>query len=118
VAAARARLRGVLRLPESTRAHTFEEITAATFGAPIPAPLAGVVPQLTPADPTAFLGMLLGALDRRELVERFDEDWFRNPHAAQAIREQDAAPSAPRHAALPLLRAGLSEVVRALSDLG
>jgi hypothetical protein len=118
LAAMRAMFRGLLALPESARAHRFEEITAATLGAPIPVALAGVVPRLAPADATTFLGFLLAALDRRALVERFDEDWFRNPNAARAIREEDAAPAAFRRAPAALLAAGLSELVRSLSDLG
>ena len=118
LAATRAMFRGLLALPESARAHRFEEITAASLGAPIPPALAGVVPRLSPADATTFFGFLLAALDRRALVERFDEDWFRNPGAARAIREEDAAPAAFRRAPAALLTAGLSELVRSLSDLG
>jgi hypothetical protein len=117
LAAARARFRGLLALPESARAHRFEEITAATLGAPIPPALAGVVPRLAPADATTFLGVLLAALDRRALVERFDEDWFRNPAAARAIREEDAAPPAFRRAPAALLTTGVSELVRSLTDV-
>jgi hypothetical protein len=118
LAAARALFRGLLQLPESARASRFEEITAATLGAPIPPALAGVVPRLAPADATTLLGLLLGALDRRALIERFDEDWFRNPHAARAIREEDAAPAPFRRAPAALVAAGASEIVRSLSDLG
>ena len=117
-AAARALFRGLLSLPEGARAGRFEEITAAALGAPIPPALAGVVPRLAPADATALLGLLLGALDRRALVERFDEDWFRNPEAARAIREEDAAPAPFRRAPAALLTAGVAELARALSDLG
>lgn len=117
LAAARVLLRGLLVLPGGARASRFEEVTAAALGAPIPPALAGVVPRLAPADATTFLGFLLAALDRRGLVERFDEDWFRNPGAARAIREEDAAPAAFRRAPAALLHAGVSELVRSLTDL-
>lgn len=117
-AASRALFRGLLSLPEGARAGRFEEITAAALGAPIPPALAGVVPRLAPTDATTFLGLLLGALDRRALVERFDEDWFRNPEAARAIREEDAAPAAFRRAPAALLTSGVAELARGLSDLG
>lgn len=117
-AASRALFRGLLSLPEGARAGRFEEITASALGAPIPPALAGVVPRLAPADATTFLGLLLGALDRRALVERFDEDWFRNPEAARAIREEDAAPAPFRRAPMALLTAGLGELAGSLSDLG
>jgi hypothetical protein len=118
LAATRALFRGLLSLAEGARANRFEEITAASLGAPIPPALAGVVPRLSPADATTFLGLLLGALDRRALVERFDEDWFRNPEAARAIREEDAAPPAFRRAPAALLTAGVAELAGSLSDLG
>jgi hypothetical protein len=117
LAASRALFRGLLSLAEGARANRFEEITAASLGAPIPPALAGVVPRLAPADATTFLGLLL-ALDRRALCERFDEDWFRNPEAARAIREEDAAPAAFRRAPATLLTAGVVELARSLSDLG
>lgn len=97
VAAARVLLRGVLTLPEHPRAQRFEERTAEALGDPIPPALVGVVPQLRPSDPTTLIGALLAARDRRELRERFDDDWFRSPHAARAIREEDSAlPASPR----------------------
>src|SRR5262249_25898498 len=91
--AARVLLRGALVLPRRERAARFEEITAAALGVPIPPSLAGVVPRLGPDDPARFAGALLAARDRRALVEGFDEDWFKSPHAAHAIREEDAAPA-------------------------
>lgn len=115
--AARVLLRGALLLPAGPRADLLEERTAVALGAPIPPALAGVVPRLGPDDPTRFAGALLAAVDRRSLVERFDEDWFRSPHAARAIREEDAdLPASPRTSAEALAR-GCDEIVRALSDL-
>lgn len=112
--AARVLLRGVLTLPEHARAQRFEELTAEALGAPIPAALAGVVPRLGPSDPTALMGELLAARDRRELIERFDEDWFRSPHAARALREEDSVLPASRRTSSAALEAGLDEVIRSL----
>jgi hypothetical protein len=112
--AARVLLRGVLLLPERARAQRFEELTAEALGAPIPAVLAGVVPRLGPGDPTALMGSLLAARDRRQLIERFDEDWFRSPHAARAIREEDGVLPASLRTSSAALEAGLDELIRSL----
>jgi len=115
--AARVLCRGVLSLPEGERAARFEEHTAAALGAPIPPALAGVVPHLGPDDPSRLAGALLAARDRRELVERFDEDWFQSPHAGRAIREEDATTPRTRLAPAASLDAGLAEIVRVLGEL-
>ncbi len=115
--AARVLCRGVLSQPDAERASRFEEHTAAALGAPIPPALAGVVPRLGPGDPTRFAGALLAARDRRELIERFDEDWFQSPHAGRAIREEDATPPASRISPAAALDAGLAEILRVLGEL-
>ena len=114
--AARVLLRGVVGRPNA--GVNFEERTAEALGTPLPRALAGVVPRLGPSDPTRLAGVLLAAADRRSLVDRFDEDWFRSPHAALAIRDEDASvPASPRVPAAAL-ESGLAELVRVLGDLG
>ena len=115
--AARVLCRGALVLPGRQGATRFEERTFDAIGAPIPAALAGLVPRLGPADPARLVGAVAAARDRRALVERFDEDWFRSPHAAQAIREEDAAVPASPSIAEATLSEGLTEIGRALGDL-
>jgi len=116
--AARVLLGGVLLLPERPRSARFEETTAAALGAPIPPALAGVVPRLGLPDAARLAGALLAARDRRDLVERFDEDWFASPHAARGLREEDSIVPASHVAPAAALEAGLAALVRALSDLG
>jgi hypothetical protein len=115
--AARVLARGLLARPAREVSARFEELTAAALGAPIPPALAGVVPRLDPSDPVRFAGALLALADHRSLVERFDEDWFKSPHAARALREEDgtirSAPTVPAAA----IEAGLAELVRALGAL-
>jgi hypothetical protein len=115
--AARVRLRGALLLPGNARKERFEEETARALGAPLPSSLAGVIPKLGPEDPSRLFGALLSALDRRRLIDRFDEDWFRNPRAAEALRDEEAAlPESPR-VSVEALEEGLRELVRALESV-
>jgi hypothetical protein len=88
--ALRVLLRGIELLSPRVRRERFEEQTARAFGVAFPKDLEFVVPHLGPNDPTRLLGTLLAVADRRSLVERFDEDWFRSPHAALAIRAEQA----------------------------
>lgn len=117
--AARVHLRGALIEPERARAQRFEEHTAeALFGAPIPPSLAGVLPAITPEDPLRFLGVLLAAGDRRRLIEAFDEDWFKSPHAAAALRDEDSTVGFGARATAAEAEAGLAELCRVLGELG
>jgi hypothetical protein len=52
---------------------------------------------------------VLSAADRHQLVERFDEDWFANPRAARALREE--------HATMPARRATAAEIELGLDAL-
>lgn len=114
--AARVLLRGALARPGA--GVCFEERTAEALGAPIPRALAGVVPRLGPGDPARLAGALVAARDRRSLVDRFDEDWFKSPHAALAIREEDGSVPPSHLAPAAALEAGLAELVRVVGELG
>ncbi|WP_437780491.1 hypothetical protein [Sorangium sp. So ce1097] len=109
----------VLLRDARARRDRFEEATARALGAPIPGALAGVVPALEHGAAVRLAGALLGARDRRDLMERFDEDWFRNPRAAEALRDEDGAPPSPasRRAGAGDLEAGLDELTRSLASL-
>jgi len=114
LAAAKVRLRGSLLLPIDRRRERLEEETERALGSPIPGPLAGVLPKLSPRDPSDLLGFVIAARDRRDLIERFDEDWFRNPQAASALREEQAVlPASPRVTEQAALEA-VTELERAL----
>lgn len=47
-----------------------------------------VFPTLRPGDGAAFCGLFAGAEARRALVERHDEDWYRNPRALAELRDE------------------------------
>jgi hypothetical protein len=115
--AMRVKLRGALVLPLKERNDRFEEETARALGAPLPSALLGVVPKLEAGDVTRFFGALLSAVDRRRLVERFDEDWFRNPRAAEALREEQAALPEDARAKEEDLEEGAREIVRSLEGV-
>ena len=115
--AARVLFRGTVTLSHRARRDRFEELTARALGAAIPGVLAFVVPALGPQDPTRLAGALLALSDRRALIERFDEDWFQNPRAALALREEHAVlpqdPVSPEAS----IEAGLDELSRSLVAL-
>ena len=109
----------VLLRASRDRSDRFEEATARALGAPIPGALAGVVPALDPGAAVRLAGALLAARDRRGLIERFDEDWFRNPRAAEAIRDEDSAPRSPasRAPARPISRRASASLALAREPL-
>jgi hypothetical protein len=115
--AAKVRLRGSLLLPLARRRERLEEETERALGSPIPGPLAGVLPKLSPRDPADLLGYVLAARDRRELVERFDEDWFRSPHAARALREEQAVLPASHRVTEQVVLEALTDLERGLETV-
>lgn len=114
VVATRALLEGAaIREPaERTR---FEERWATALGAPIPGSLAGLVPRLDQRASYELAGVLLAMSDRQRLMDRFDEDWFRNPRAAVALREEDARPP-EKLVPFAALEQGIQDLQRALAD--
>ncbi|MRG92864.1 hypothetical protein [Polyangium spumosum] len=115
--AARVLFRGSVTLPHRARRERFEELTFRALGASIPGVLAFVVPAAEPRDPTRLAGALLAMSDRRALIERFDEDWFENPRAALALREEHAAlPREPKGSEVAI-EAGAHDLSRSLAEL-
>ncbi len=115
--AARVLLRGSVPMSHRARSERFEELSFRALGAPIPGVLAFVLPSADPMDPTRLAGTLLAMSDRRALIERFDEDWFQSPHAALALREEQAVlPKDPRTTEAAI-EAGLAELSRTLAEL-
>jgi hypothetical protein len=73
--------RALLAHEERVPATLFEELTARVFGAPLPAALSDAWPEPAVAEPARLVGLLGARPFVRDLVERYDEDWFRNPKA-------------------------------------
>jgi hypothetical protein len=65
------------------------ELGERIFSAPPPPETCAVLPELWPADAASLVGTLRAVGDRDDLVERYDEDWFRNPRAIESLRAAD-----------------------------
>jgi hypothetical protein len=68
----------------------FEERVEQTFGAAVPPTLAGSLWRLSIEDGQRFAGLLSAAVQAERLCEEHDEDWYRNPKAAERLREETA----------------------------
>jgi len=90
-----ARLHAVRLLSSDDRAQSdaFEELTARVFGAPLPRALAGALPAPRDDEPARFLALATALPLARDLVERFDVDWFANPRAMPHLRALGAHPA-------------------------
>jgi hypothetical protein len=94
----------------------FEELTFRAFGAPIPGALLGVLPRVDPGAEARFFGALASSIDRRDLRDRFDDDWFANPRAHEALRHEHHLPLVKRPAPPPPPTA-VASALRALADV-
>jgi hypothetical protein len=65
-----------------------DEETAAALGAPLPPTLLGALPAVGRGSARAFAALVLGAADLERMRETFDEDWFENPKAHEALRDE------------------------------
>jgi hypothetical protein len=94
---------------------TFEEQAERVFGVHVPRVAAGSLWRLHVDDPQRFAAIMLGALRVERLIEQHDEDWFRNPRAADQLRSET---SLPPESALEgdALDAGRSALLRRLTS--
>jgi hypothetical protein len=72
----------------------FDDLTHRLFAAPLPSALAGAWPRADDDAPARLVGLLTAPALARDLVGRFDEDWFANPRAVRHLR---AIASGPAH---------------------
>jgi hypothetical protein len=80
-----------------------DELAHDLFGGPLP--LRGAWPRPRDDEP-ARVRALATVLDfARELVERFDEDWFENPRAVTFVRARASAPAWEEPKEIPLAQA-------------
>ena len=71
----------------------FEEITERLFGRGLPSELAGAWPAPLDDAGARLLALFTTLPLTREMVERFDVDWFRNPRAAAHLASCGAVPA-------------------------
>jgi hypothetical protein len=86
-------------------ADLYSELTERLFGSPLDERLRGAWPAPREDEPARFVAMLQVGGFRRELRERFDVDWFHNPRAWGALREQSLGPARETFAQDTLLAA-------------
>jgi hypothetical protein len=86
----------------------FEELAARVFGAPLPRALSGAFPSLRDDEPARFLALATALPLARDLVDRFDADWFRNPRAMPHLRALGALPAREEPIALEGAAASLA----------
>ena len=75
------------------RRDLFEELTARVFGAPLPTALAGAWPAPREDEAARLLALVTALPLLRDLVDRFDSDWFANPRALPHLRAIGAVPA-------------------------
>ncbi|WP_394825292.1 hypothetical protein [Pendulispora albinea] len=71
----------------------WDEITSRLFGVPAPRALAGVWPECRDDEGARLVGAATARPLAQSLVERFDEDWFRNPRASETLRARTLYPA-------------------------
>ena len=90
--ALRVRCREAALTGERAFREAFAELTHADLGLSLPLDTAGALPSLGIEDEQALLGRLTAVSRAEELVEAHDEDWFRNPRAAEQLRAEAHRP--------------------------
>jgi hypothetical protein len=81
------------------------------LGSGLGAEFCGVLPTLRSGDGAALCAAVLAWARRRELIDRFDEDWFRNPRAIAELRHEDSLARDPTPIAVAGLDAALDLLV-------
>ena len=105
--------RVVLSADETSSASTFEEMTSRVFGAPLPASMRDAWPDPRPGEPAQLLGLLSTQAFLRDLVHRYDEDWFRNPKAGKHLTSLACGPAFDLE---PLSRTAGPDLARAFEE--
>ena len=108
--AMRVLLRQALLSGEKEAAERFLELSNRAFGDPLLPNLFGVIFRTRLEDPQRLAGALLALAQNATLTEEHNNDWFRNPTAAEQLRCENQLP--PHVVAdQASLRLGLSELM-------
>ncbi|NUO51325.1 MAG: hypothetical protein HOV80_20915 [Polyangiaceae bacterium] len=76
-------------LGEVDRSGNYPEHVERCLGRPLSGELAGVMPLASPSSALHLAAFFRAAQDREALREAFDEDWFDNPRAHEALRHEN-----------------------------
>jgi len=85
--------RVILGTTEHVDAGAFEEVTMRAFGAPLPAAMRDAWPDPRIDDVAKLVALLGTPAFVASLVERFDEDWFRNPKTGTHLTSLACGPA-------------------------
>ena len=105
--------RAALSADEASSASLFEEITLRVFGAPLPASLRDAWPDPRAGEPAQLLGLLGTQAFLRDLVHRYDDDWFRNPKAGKHLTSLACGPAFDLE---PLSASAAPDLARAFAE--
>jgi len=107
----------VLGEGDASSSSVFEEITFRVFGASLPSHLLGAWPMLHDDEPARFTAALEFPSISRSFVDRFDDDWFKNPRAFDSLRRGLPRPQEANDeaAAVQSARSFAREMERALA---
>lgn len=86
-------VRTLLASEERVEGARFEELGVRLFGAPLPSSMRDAWPDPRPAEAARLLGLLGTHAFVRSLVDRFDDDWFRNPKAGAHLTSMACGPA-------------------------
>lgn len=85
--------RVVLGTSEHVDESLFEEMTMRAFGTPLPSSMLDAWPAPRIDDPTRLLAIAGTRTFVKNLVDRYDEDWFRNPKAGTHLTSLACGPA-------------------------
>jgi len=94
-AAFRVLLRELLLGGSRSLQQNFGELAELAFGFELPLPVAGAFIRARPRDTQRFAALLQASRTTSALIERHDEDWFRNPRAIRELRAELEQPLPP-----------------------
>jgi hypothetical protein len=85
--------RALFATEEQVTPSMFEEIGARLFGAPLPPSMRDAWPDPRTSDPARLLALLGTRAFLAHVVDRYDDDWFRNPKAGTHLTSLACGPA-------------------------
>ena len=85
--------RALFATEEHVSPSMFEELGARLFGAPLPPSMRDAWPDPRTGDPARLLALLGTRAFLTQVVDRYDDDWFRNPKAGSHLTSLACGPA-------------------------